>query len=114
MSHLTRLPDGIPQGLIESSLVLSTTVQQECTSYDKNISRMMKFLNHGLTEKVSQIYSSIVDTCTEFGCRNHLRDLHLQVSDYFKKKINRFIGLPPIHLVTIIPRLQQTLLRLWG
>lgn len=86
MSHLTRLPDGIPQGLIESSLVLSTTVQQECTSYDENISRMMTFLNHGLTERASRIYSSIVDTCTEFGCRNHLRELHLQVSDYFEKK----------------------------
>jgi hypothetical protein len=69
-----------------SSIVLSTTVQQECSSFDGNISKMMFFLNQGRTDRISKIYSNIVETCTKFGCRDHLTDLHLKASDYFEKK----------------------------
>jgi hypothetical protein len=86
MLHVIGPRDGIPEGLSgESSVVLSTTVQHECASYNSKISKMMILLNSGHTNRVPGIYSDIVDTCTKSGCRNHLRDLHLQVSDYFDK-----------------------------
>jgi hypothetical protein len=69
-----------------SSLAIIPTNHQECSSFDSKFSKLMIFLKADQANKVSKIYSEIVNECTQNGCRNHLTDLHLNLFDFFQEK----------------------------
>jgi hypothetical protein len=57
----------------------------ECLDFDSQFNRFKLFLGSSRLTKASEVYSSIYKNCQQNGCRGHLRDLHLILSDYFKE-----------------------------